>query len=122
MHRILLVDDSEALTKAYALRLRHAGYDVTTACDIEEGFTRALECQPAVAILDINLPSGSGLDLARRLHTQIPLSIIFATANRDASLSDQAKHLGAIALLTKPFDATQLLRTIDRALAATSVH
>lgn len=119
MSRILLVEDSHNLNKALCLRLTHAGYEVAGVHTVAAALDRAPALQPHLAILDINLPDGDGLELADRLTAIVPdLLLLFATANRDPALRRQVTRAGAFALLLKPFDAAELLETVGRALDA----
>ncbi len=118
MTRMLLVEDSKSLNMALTMRLEHAGYQVMTAHDVEEGFALAMENPPAVAMLDINLPGGSGIELAQRLREHLDLAIVLATANRDPELEKLASESGAAAFLTKPFDTELLLKTVAQAARA----
>ena len=106
--RILLVDD-EPLILLWALEvLEDAGYQAIGAASIKEAMMRASEHQIDVAILDIGLPDGSGLDLARDLGAQhAGMRIIIA--------SGQALDESALA---KPYTAEQLLAAVRSAARA----
>src|SRR5205823_1475115 len=70
---ILLVDDDALLLDYLSTILRHAGYDTLEAASAPEALQRIAEREGddgpeiALALLDINMPGMSGLDLARRL-------------------------------------------------------
>ena len=73
--------------------------------------------QPSCLVLDVRLPSMSGLDFQRRLvdiGVQIP--VIFITAHGDIPMSVGALKSGAVEFLTKPFRDQDLLDAIHQAL------
>jgi DNA-binding response OmpR family regulator len=64
--RILVVEDDDALALALRARLVHEGYEVYITKDTISALAVARGSKPEVALLDVNLPAGSGFDVARR--------------------------------------------------------
>jgi len=63
------------------------------------------------------MPGMDGLELQRQVRLERPqLPIIFISAHYDDEIRQRAFDGGAIEFMYKPFDASELLRTIDRAL------
>jgi response regulator NasT len=116
---ILLVDDDATLLEYLSTVLRHAGYDTLEANSAPEALQRIAEreAEIALALLDINMPGMSGLDLARRLkeHTSVPF--MFLSSVDDAESARQAASHGAVGFLVKPVDAGRLLPAFESALA-----
>jgi CheY-like chemotaxis protein len=121
---ILLVDDDPALLEFLSVVLNHAGHDTLTAASAPEALQRIAESESAkpgtdiaLALLDINMPGMSGLDLARRLreHTQVPF--MFLSSVDDAETARQAASHGAVGFLVKPVDAGRLVSAFESALA-----
>lgn len=116
---ILLVDDDATLLEYISTVLRHAGYDTLDATSAPEALQRIAEREAdiALALLDINMPGMSGLDLARRLkdHTSVPF--MFLSSVDDAESARQAASHGAVGFLVKPVDAGRLLPAFESALA-----
>lgn len=116
---ILLVDDDATLLEYLSTVLRHAGYDTLEANSAPEALQRIAEREAdiALALLDINMPGMSGLDLARRLkdHTSVPF--MFLSSVDDAESARQAASHGAVGFLVKPVDAGRLLPAFESALA-----
>lgn len=120
---ILLVDDDALLLDYLSTILRHAGYDTVAAASAPEALQRVAERDGgdgpdiALALLDINMPGMSGLDLARRLkeHTDVPF--MFLSSVDDAETARQAASHGAVGFVVKPVDATRLLPAFESALA-----
>lgn len=69
-------------------------------------------------VLDIQLGTMSGIQLARRLrHFGSTLPVIFITAVDDEALEKEARQIGCLAYLHKPFTAAFLLSAVDEALS-----
>ncbi len=92
--------------------------------DDVRGFTRPqdalawLEENPAdLAILDIDMPDMTGLELARKIKTSYPhIAVIFLTAFSQYALDAYAVH--PVSYLLKPFDQTRLAQEVEYALSA----
>lgn len=119
MEKILLVEDDPKVAKAMQLRLKHSGYTVVLACDVPQAMMMARKHEPDVAVLDISLPGGNGIQLAENLQGLFDsrvLPVIFVTASKEERLKEKAGQLQATAFLEKPFAANKLLEAIDKAL------
>lgn len=111
---IAIVEDDESLRPALVGLVRSMGYD-------GEGFASAeafLEADAAsrahCLVSDFQLPGISGLDLADRLGTGLP--VILVTARTEKSIEERAKESGVLCLLRKPFEIDALAGCIRRAL------
>lgn len=114
---ILLVEDDKKITMALKLRLQAMGYQVDSAPDAVFAMKAAVQSQPEVILLDINLPGGNGFVVADRLRSSSHLGstpIIFITASKDPQMRQRAASYGESAYLEKPFKASQLVEAIDR--------
>lgn len=119
MRTILVVEDNTKISKALSVRLKHAGFTVMTASDAPTALMQAKKREPDLAILDISIPGGNGLDVAESLQLNIcqsKLPVIFITANKDPALKESAMKMRPAAFLEKPFSASELLTIIDDAL------
>ena len=67
--RLLLVDDEPGLRTAVQAYLEDEGFDVTTAVDGEEGFTKAQQMLPDVVISDVMMPRLDGYGLLKNCGT-----------------------------------------------------
>ena len=67
MAKILIVEDDPAMIKILAATLAKEGYEVLQAKDGKEGLDLALSSQPDLMLLDLLLPTMSGLDILRAL-------------------------------------------------------
>jgi two-component system response regulator VicR len=111
--RVLVVDDSRAVATLIRDLLTSSGYAVTTAYDGEAALDHVKTLEPDVVLLDLTLPSMTGIEVLgalRRTHPRIP--VIAMTG--DAGLGTSAVEAGAVAFLEKPFG----LRTLEETLRA----
>ena len=117
---VLLIEDDPRITSALAIRLTACGYRVSHAADLDEAVGRVIDERPDVAVLDINLPDGNGLDLAdrmRRLRITVHLPLILITASRDPRYRQRAAEMD-VPLIEKPFPAVDLIEAIERVTSA----
>lgn len=115
---ILLVDDDRLILATMATGLMQAGYEVNTTESVDEA-EAWLENNPRpdIAIIDINMPNRSGLELPARLDRLDYIPFIFLTARSEPEVNAEANTLGAMAYLVKPIDSAQLIPAIQTALS-----
>ncbi|MCL4424908.1 MAG: response regulator transcription factor [Firmicutes bacterium] len=111
-HKILLVEDDEAIARFLSLELEHEGYTVSLAGDGRKALELAEGDSWDLILLDVMLPYLSGIEVCRRIKSRLAVPIIMVTA-RDA-VSDRVAGLdgGADDYLTKPFAIEELLARI----------
>ncbi|HWJ36607.1 MAG TPA: response regulator [Steroidobacteraceae bacterium] len=120
MKTVLLVDDDNTLLLGTGVRLKSMGYTVYTAKDAVSAVAAVVKNDPDVVVLDVSLPGGDGFLVAERLQRLVGSAatpIIFMTASANPVLRQRAEKLGAVAFLTKPFDATSLADAVESALS-----
>ncbi|KTB64868.1 MULTISPECIES: response regulator [Pseudomonas] len=115
MTDILIVEDNEANMRLARLLLVNAGYNVLWAADGETGLTLAREQQPALILMDIQLPGMDGLAATRLLkqdpHTaHIPVIALTAMAMKEDS--EKTRQAGCDAYVSKPLSYKELYRVI----------
>lgn len=118
MKKILIVEDDEKIAMALTLRLKKL-YRVACAYDATTGVRMALKEAPDLVLLDISLPGGGGLLVAesvRATPASAQLPIVFLTASRDPELMQKALAFGPSAFFGKPYNAEELLDTVERTL------
>jgi len=110
--KILLVDDDLDLLAVTAFALQQAGMLVVKA----SSFSKALEVfhaeRPDLAILDINIPGGSGFELCQALRRESQLPILMLTVRNEESDLVRALELSADDYLTKPFSPRTLIARV----------
>ena len=115
-HRILLVEDDPYLQDGLSELLKLEGYAVTLAGTVREAQAAWDGAGFDLAILDVRLPDGSGLDLCREIKAQSLVPIIFLTANDLESDIVTGLELGADDYITKPFSLAVLRARVNAVL------
>ncbi len=117
MARVLVVDDEPQLRRILLMMLIKHGFEVAEAESGEEAIALRPEFHPDVALLDISLKGIDGIATLQELLNQDKnLCCIMMTAYGTIPSAVQAMQLGAFHYLTKPFDNSELMLIIDRAL------
>ena len=114
---ILIVDDEEAVCWALERALTREGHYPAVAASVEQAWAAIARRTPDAIVLDVRLPGVDGLTMLGQLTQrlpQVPVIIITAFGNLDTAV--RAVEGGAFDYLTKPFDLSQALDTIGRAL------
>ena len=119
--RVLIVDDNHDVAEAMKLLLESYGHDVRTAADGAAGLTIAAEFQPAVVLLDLELPVLDGYHVAQRLR-QMPwgksaLIVALSGYNGEAERR-RAEKAGCDLHIVKPVDFASLETIVRRSSAA----
>ncbi|MGH7282899.1 MAG: response regulator transcription factor [Polyangiaceae bacterium] len=113
---ILVVDDDEVFRTRLTRALRERGYDVRVAADAESAKAAAHEESPELALVDLRMPSGSGLDVVRDLKAiDVTTNVVVLTGYGSIATALEAVRLGATHYLTKPADVDEILAAFDRA-------
>ncbi len=119
---LLLVEDEPNLGVTLRDYLRSKKFIVELAVSCEEARMKFSEIRPAVAIVDIGLPDGSGIDLAREFRAQSKECVLlFCTALNDPALRLEGLELGAEDYITKPFELKELTLRLDRILKSREI-
>jgi len=114
---VVVVDDDALVLRALGRALAAAGYAVRTLATAGELLDGELPADLAGALIDVHLPDMNGLDLMERLRARRPgLPVVLMTAEANSPLRSRALRQGATAWLDKPFEDSQLLETLRRAL------
>ncbi len=116
MTRLAIVDDHEALRDGLESLLNGSGLDVVgTAGNVAAAMDLVEHERPDVALVDIRLPDGSGIDLARMLLATRPeLRIVLYTGETDADLLSEGLDSGAQGYALKAGSTRELVEAITR--------
>tara|TARA_B100000530_G_C15776804_1_gene415795 strand:+ start:76 stop:459 length:384 start_codon:yes stop_codon:yes gene_type:complete len=112
---ILLVEDNEMNRDMLVRRLQRAGYQVATAGDGEAALIAMREQQPAVVLMDMNLPIKDGWTACREAQQDASIAeipIIALTAHAMEEDKYRALEAGCSDYATKPVDFPDLLKKI----------
>lgn len=118
--KIMIVDDSLSVRKSLALLMEDAGFEIMLAKDGLEAIEILGKNRPHVMLVDMEMPRMNGLELTSHVRAnqstqKIPIFMI--TSRTTEKHREQAKAAGVSAYLTKPYQDTELLGLIDKALA-----
>ena len=110
MEKILVVDDDVSILRVLQMRLESEHYAVVAASEIREAKERIAEGSFDIALLDLKLDGGTGIELMKSLREVDPdLPVIILTAHGTIESAVGAMKEGAYSYLTKPFDYRELL-------------
>jgi two-component system cell cycle response regulator CpdR len=117
--RILLAEDDESMRGFLVRALEKAGHDIIAFANGEEAYER-LKTEPFTLLLtDIVMPKMDGIELARRASELDPdLKIMFITGFAAVILNNDIAAPKDARVLSKPFHLKDLVREVDRLLAA----
>lgn len=115
MIRVFLLDDHEVVRQGVAAALE-AEADITvvgSASEAADAIAAVKDCQPDVAILDVRLGDGNGIDVCREITSQFPdvRSLILTSFDSDRALVD-AGLAGAAGFVLKQIRSTELIDAI----------
>lgn len=125
-HHVLVVDDEPYIGRIIRMQFEQGPYRVSTASD----GPAALEflrnnADVELVMVDINLPTMSGLDLIARAREDPRLAttpfVVLTAAGQDALL-ERARSLGVAAFVTKPFSPKKLYRQVGEVLGLESLE
>ncbi len=109
---VLIVEDHDLNRQMLRMVVAAEGYEVVEATTAAEVAERLAERIPDVILMDIHLPDGDGLDVARRLRADPRhdgVKIYAVTAYLMGEVADRARQAGCDGLLEKPIDTEKLL-------------
>lgn len=113
MPRVLLLEDDPAIADTMLFALRREGLEVEHVSWLTDARQRLQNAPPDLALFDLGLPDGNGLDLCRELRaagSRLPLMIVSARAEEwDRVLG---LELGADDYLAKPFSPRELVARV----------
>src|SRR3989454_9903437 len=108
MPHVLLIDDDVSFQSALAELVRAEGFSVDTAGSLSEARAYLGEHPPDLALVDLRLPDGTGLELLREIDSRVATEVILITGHATVDSAVEALRSGASDYLTKPVDIPRL--------------
>ena len=118
MASILIVDDSRTSRKILKGILESEGYEVVgEATNGQEGYERYAELKPDVVTMDITMPVLDGIEALKKIKGEYPdAKVVMVTAAGQKTKMVEAVQNGANEFVSKPFEAEQLKKIIDKVI------
>jgi PAS domain S-box-containing protein len=115
---ILVVEDDDAVARVVGIILARAGHSVTRAATLEEARSAVAARKPAVVLLDMKLPDGSGFDLVDHMSEtpgleQVPVVVLSGV---EPTFDHRTRSDRVVEWLIKPFAERELLRALRDAM------
>ena len=118
--RILVVDDQASLRSALGKMLTLAGYEVILAADGAEAIRLWRERRPDLVIVDLFMPEKDGIETIvelRAFSSSIPIiAMSGGGAGHRVDILQDARLLGAVATIEKPFERQAMMDLVARSL------
>ena len=102
VHKVLFIEDDDAIRLALRLALEDEGYEVVEAHDGASGLVQFGQCRPDVVLLDLRLPDLSGFEVCKAIRSSSTVPIIMVTAQTEAADMVAGLEAGADDYITKP--------------------
>jgi CheY-like chemotaxis protein len=115
---VLLAERDPVAAELEHFFLRTEGYEVDLAFAVDEAEERWLESHPQLAIVDLMISGGLGMELCRRLKRHESGAVLAISV---LEVRDEALAAGADAFLQKPFDPLELVSTVKDLLGASAL-
>ena len=112
---VMVVDDSLTVRKITSRMLTREGYEVTTAKDGVDALKQLQDLEPAIILLDIEMPRMDGFEFARNVRSDAKtrmIPIIMITSRTADKHRNHAKELGVNEYMGKPYHEDKLLALI----------
>ncbi len=115
MTRVLVVDDDADVRNEVTDALLGQGYQVDAASDGRQALAAFCKCRPDALVLDLEMPMADGPTLMHTLREgaiqgRVPLVVV----SGNAFAVEVGFRLGACACLSKPFELSELLQSVEQ--------
>ncbi len=116
-YQVLLVEDDKLIAKSLRMSLPYKGFEVTVCESVREGLESFRSRRFDLALLDLNLPDGNGMDLCREIRrTDEAIPILMLTARIDEDSAVRGLEEGADDYVRKPYGVQELAARMTRLL------
>ncbi|MEA4902738.1 response regulator [Desulfitobacterium sp.] len=109
MANILVVDDQLGVRRLLYETFREENHEVVMAANGKDALKSLEEFKPDIILMDMKMPGMNGIDTLREIRSfDKKVSVIMMTAYGDAQNMEQARELGVLHYISKPFDLFEL--------------
>ncbi len=113
---ILIISDSRDIHRSITMHLNEYDYALVPVKKSKDGIDYASDNRPAIAIIDLCLRDGHGVDTLRKIGDKSPLTVCIIISGKDTLESAvEAVNSGAFGIILKPLERNNLLTAIQRA-------
>ena len=114
--KVMVVDDSMMVRQQVGHALSSAGFAIVEARDGLEALQKLdAKEDPALIVLDMNMPNMSGIELLQRMRdSSVAIPVVMLTTEGQPRLMQQAKALGARGWIIKPFKPEMLIAAVRK--------
>lgn len=118
-HKILVVDDDQAINEMLSIVLESEGFETRSVTDGAAAVPAFEEYNPDIILLDLMLPGMNGVDICREIRRESSVPIVMLTAKTDTVDVVLGLESGADDYITKPFKPKELIARIRARLRRT---
>ena len=114
---VVIVEDEPNIAESLVFILRRAGFDVTWVADGDDALFEIRNRHPDLVILDVMLPSRSGLEILRDIRNSPGIArtpVLMLSAKGQAKDREVATESGADVYMVKPFANSDVLDNVVR--------
>ncbi|MFC2045671.1 response regulator [Chloroflexota bacterium] len=120
---VIIINNEEDSSRRLRQVLKSEGYSCLKVSTIKEAMTRLQKRNIDVALVDIILPDGSGLELLHEIKENFPSTIVIvAPAIREIDAAIESLKKGAYDYVTKPFNYIEVINRVERAMEKRSLE
>jgi DNA-binding response OmpR family regulator len=112
---VLVVEDDSATRELFVYALELAGWHVRSAADGLSGLRILDVFNPDVIVLDMRLPAADGVSVLDHLTARSVRAPVIAVSGYDDAIETARAHPLVLAMIRKPFEPQELVRTVAKA-------
>ena len=115
--RIVVIDDHALFAEAIRIALVGAGYEVVQiTASAEDGFRAVSSLRPDLALVDIDLPDGDGVELGKRILRELDVQVVIVSALEDRRMMRDALRAGFRGYIAKSTPLDRFVASVADAL------
>ena len=114
--KILIIEDDKSVQQLIRMYLVNDGFEVIFSMDGKEGLDKALNDNPNLILLDLNLPKIDGIEICKKVRINSDVPIIMVTAKIEELDRLDGLENGADDYITKPFSPRELVARVKAVL------